>query len=379
MPEYYARAEEKLKNGCTGCGNCVSGCRAAEYMPSAPEPRRTQKDILEFLRGGEGPSEAAGLKAASCMRCYGCLDVQCPIGINSLQINELIAREMHRRGKLEWDIPLYPVHEGLARQGTTEEEYRRITTPVADGKAACLFFPGCNVYKQPDKLLNALTILDATGEAYSFAPGMLYCCGSSPRGVRGDVEWARQAAEKLFAFAEDLKIKKMIFWCPTCMSVLQDRIRPFRHIPFACVSLSGHMLEHMGRLRFPHALPRRITYHEPCKNAYMGIEPESARRVLLSIPGTELLEMKRHGKNTACCGGAAAGSNPEVAGRAALRRLREARATGADTLVTLCHNCHLLLKSALKKQREPDWHFSVENFSTYVAGAMGLARPDSLT
>jgi Fe-S oxidoreductase len=348
-----------------------------DYLPERPDPRETQRNIVAFLRGGEDLSPPALRKIHSCMRCYGCLDIPCPIKVNSLQINELAAREMHRRGELSWDGPLYPVHDDLSRKGTTAEEYRRIMTPVADRDAAYLFFPGCNVYKQPDKLLNALAVLDAVGEAYSFAPGMEYCCGSSARGINGDVERMQADAEKLFAFAGKLPVRKMIFWCPTCLSMLHDRIMRFYQPPFACISFARHVLDHIDRLRFPAAVPHRVTYHEPCKNAYMGIDPDSVRKVLRSIPGTELVEMEHHGKDTLCCGCAAVVTQPAAGDKATVRRLREAEATGADTLITLCHNCHWIFLPARKAH--PELRLTaIENFSAYLVRAMGLPRPDSL-
>lgn len=226
LTTYFEEIKDRLLADCIACGNCIKKCRVVPYLDGAIEPRKTQKDILSFL-GGAQISEAALLKQQSCMQCFGCLDVPCPVGINSMTIAELVAREIELRKEQPWDMPLYPVHEELARKGSTDEEYRRITTPVLEPDAEYLFFPGCNVYKQPDKIMNALTILDAIGNPYSFAPGLEFCCGWTSRGAQGDSGWLQTAAEKLFAFAEKLPVRQMIFWCPTCLSVLEERIKKF--------------------------------------------------------------------------------------------------------------------------------------------------------
>ncbi|MDR0826322.1 MAG: (Fe-S)-binding protein [Desulfovibrio sp.] len=377
--EYYESALERLKNDCIQCGKCVFGCKAMQALPEAPDPRRTQADILDFLRGGASLSASALLKTRACMRCYGCLDLPCPIKVSSLQINELIARELHRRGDLPWDGPTYPVHKEKVEKLCSAAERQRITRPVANPDASTLFFPGCNVYKQPDKLLNALEVLDAIGEPHSFAPGMKYCCGSSPRGMAGDVEWVQGAAGKLFAYAESLNTKTLVFWCPTCLSMLQDRIRHFYNPPFECLSFGQYVLAHLDRLKFPAAVPQRVAYHEPCKNAYMGIDPDSVRQILRAIPGTQLLEMEHHGKDTLCYGCTAVDSHPETGEKATLRRLLEAKACGADTLITMCHNCNWIFTPALKARgKAHGLTFSIENLSTYLTKAMGIARPDSL-
>jgi Fe-S oxidoreductase len=187
------------------------------------------------------------------------------------------------------------------------------------------------------------------------------------------------AAEKLFAFAESLNTKTMVFWCPTCLSMLQDRIRRFYDPPFECLSFGQYVLAHLDKLKFTATIPRRVAYHEPCKNAYMDIDPDSVRRILQAIPGTEVLEMEHHGKDTLCCGCAAVDSHPETGVKATLRRLLEAKACGADTLITLCHNCHWILMPAMKTHGEAlGLTFGIENFSTYLTKAMGAARPDSL-
>jgi Fe-S oxidoreductase len=342
------------------------------------DPQKTQEEIRDFLKGGAEPSEAALFKVRSCMRCYGCLDAQCPIGVDSMLIAELAAREIERRGKKPRALPPCPEHETLARRGTTAGEYAKITTERAHGGAEVVFFPGCNVYKQPDKLLNALTIMDAIGIPYSFIPGLTYCCGSSRRETFGDPGWTQHSAEKLFGLAERLSVKTMVFWCPTCLSMLHSRIKTFYQPPYACASFSEYLAEHAGRLRFPAAAPRIVTYHEPCKNAYMGIDTDSARRALSAVPGTELVEMKHHGKDTMCCGCNAVRTMPELGDAVTEARLREAEETGADTLIDLCHNCHWIFMPAAKKLPGPPFSLRIENFSTYITDAMGQGRRDTL-
>ncbi|MDR2820474.1 MAG: (Fe-S)-binding protein [Desulfovibrio sp.] len=377
LSEYYEAAKQKVITSCLKCGKCISECRVMPFSRIKIDPRKTQQDIIDFLSGGKELSPAGQFKLNSCMRCYGCLDVQCPIGVNSMLITELLAREIQFRKETPWDIPLYPVHEELARKGTSAEEYERISLERTDVKADYLFFPGCNVYKQPDKILNALDMLDAIGNRYSFAPGLAYCCGSSSRGSGGDADWLQNAAEKLFGLGERLKIKAMIFWCPTCLSVLQSRIRHFLQPSFACISFPRYVMEHISKLEFPAATRRTVTYHEPCKNAYMGID-SCVRQVLRAIPGTELVEMEHHGKDTLCCGCRTVNGMPELGNAVTLARLREAMSTGADTMIDLCHNCHWIFVPAVKSHPELQFPLRIENFSTYVAKAIGIERKDLL-
>jgi Fe-S oxidoreductase len=78
---------------------------------------------------------------------------------------------------------------------------------------------------------------------------------------------------------------------------------------------------------------------------------DSPRNVLRAIPGIELAEMPRIREWTYCCGagGGAKEAFPEFAVKTGLERLREARSTGAETLVTACPWCERNFKDAAKE------------------------------
>jgi Fe-S oxidoreductase len=275
-------------------------------------------------------------------------------------------------------MELYPVHEGLARAGSTAEEYQRITTPVTRDGAGTVFFPGCNIYKQPDKLLSALDIIDAIGDPYHFLPGLEYCCGGSARGTTGDAEWAQDAAEKLFGMAEKAGARRIVFWCPTCMCILGARIRKFMEPACECLTFPQFVRENIAKLDFPAAGKHTVTFHEPCKTSYMGIDLDGVRDVLRAIPGTEVVEMRHYGRDAMCCGCRAVVTSPGVGDAVTLARLDEAEATSADTLVDLCHNCHWIFMPAYDGHPEKGYFFTIDNFATYVAAAMGRPRADTL-
>jgi Fe-S oxidoreductase len=99
---------------------------------------------------------------------------------------------------------------------------------------------------------------------------------------------------------------------------------------------------------------------------------------LRAIPGTGIVEMEHHGKDTMCCGCRTVDGMPELGNAVTIARLREAVATGADTLIDLCHTCHWIFVSAARSDPELRRSLRVENFSTYVARAMGIERNDIL-
>jgi len=106
-----------------------------------------------------------------------------------------------------------------------------------------------------------------------------------------------------------------------------------------------------GRLRIGEdgAVAGKVTYHDPCYlTRYNGIE-SAPRDALAAVPGLQLEEMERHGRNTFCCG--AGGGRmwmEETRGtRINQERTRQALATGAETVAVACPFCMVMLKDGL--------------------------------
>jgi Fe-S oxidoreductase len=94
----------------------------------------------------------------------------------------------------------------------------------------------------------------------------------------------------------------------------------------------------------------KVTYHDPC---YLGKHNgiyEEPREVLKSIPGVEMLEMKRSRQKSLCCGGGGGRMWLDFEDERKLSevRIEEALATGAEVLVTACPFCLVNLEDAAK-------------------------------
>jgi Fe-S oxidoreductase len=78
--------------------------------------------------------------------------------------------------------------------------------------------------------------------------------------------------------------------------------------------------------------------HDPCLYA-RGLGIISQPRQLLSHAGYTILEPKRSGKMTYCCGGPIESISPRLSRRIAEMRFRELKETGRR-IVTLCPICY---------------------------------------
>jgi Fe-S oxidoreductase len=128
-----------------------------------------------------------------------------------------------------------------------------------------------------------------------------------------------------------------------------------------------------GKLTLKNSLPAKVTYHDPChlgrlgepwihwngveykpKGGFMYLHdpPKKYRRgingvydpprnILKSIPGLDFVEMYRIREYAWCCGagGGVIDAYPDFANWTGAERLREAKAVGAEAIVSACPWC----------------------------------------
>jgi len=112
-----------------------------------------------------------------------------------------------------------------------------------------------------------------------------------------------------------------------------------------------------------------ITFHDPCFLGRWNKDYDSPRKILKSLNGTALTEMKRSKKGALCCGGGGGNFYIDLLGGSedspARIRIREAAETGADILAVACPNCLTMLEDAVKVEGL-DNRLSVRDISEIV-------------
>jgi Fe-S oxidoreductase len=194
------------------------------------------------------------------------------------------------------------------------------------------------------------------------------CCGHDLL-WEGDVEGFRTLAEMNAALIRQAGVKRVVTSCPECAHALKIDY-PAHGIKLNVEVM--HLAELLAENEWPVTPPApspsipegritqhhrpasleeapRITYQDPCRlGRHLGVY--NAPRQVIERLGLALVEMPRHGQNALCCG-TNGWTHCAIANKAIqVDRLREARATGADLLVTACLKCQIHLKCAMQDQ-----------------------------
>lgn len=374
LTQYFEKERSKVISECTLCGQCVTKCPITKQTSlSNALPKEIQIKVLDFLENGTIDHDVY-TKAFACMECYRCVNRHCPKGLNPLLINEIIKWDYNRNNlaQIFYTDPKdrYAKQRIISSIQVSAPDYQRIYTPSIKKTAKYVFFPGCNVYLQPDKILQALDIMELIGEDYAYVPGMDFCCGNVYLEA-GDVQKGHAASQELISKLSSYSPEAVIFWCPTCQCRFDMTSSKVSDIPFKVISYPQFLTQNIDKLPFGKQINKTVTLHEACKAAYTGLDVTSIREVLKKIPGINLVEMSRHGTDTACCGSSAMDYFPGSMAIMRDMRLQEAKETGADIMIDICQTCHnIFAKEELKHG------FDITNYVTLVAEALEINRED---
>lgn len=127
-----------------------------------------------------------------------------------------------------------------------------------------------------------------------------------------------------------------------------------------------------GDLRLLAVKEERITYHDPCYLARANDEVLAPRALLNAVSTKGILEMKKCGKKTACCGGGGGQLWLDVAGleRVENRRARDVAETKASVVATACPYCKGMLEAG-KSSLETDNQWEVKDIAELVRDRLG--------
>jgi len=329
----------------------------------------------------------------------GCCDVACKVNRYDLEPVEVMRQlrfEMIDNGCFPPQDLLYIDH--LRKEDNMMLEPKADRVNWAEGlevkdltqeKAEVVFHVGCrysfdkDLWRVPQ---TAVSILKDAGVNFGILGRDENCCGGRvyDMGYRG--ECIKYAENNIDAW-KTAGVKTVVTGCSDCYHAFKRLYPEEMEFNFEVVHITEYLeqLINDGKLKFTKEVPVTVTYHDPCHLGRRG-EPhvpwkgeqkkirgqvlvweprkpryngawgvyDTPRNVLKSIPGLKLVEMERNREYAWCCGagGGVRERYPEFSAWTAEERIEEAKATGAEAIVTACGWCERNFMDAVNESNE---------------------------
>jgi len=201
-----------------------------------------------------------------------------------------------------------------------------------------------------------------------------WCCGYQQMAT-GQTKVAETIARNNLNSMKNMGVRRLVLTCPSCYLMFK-KVYPeilgddWNIEVIHGVELLAELISE-GKLNLEVPMKQVVTWHDPCDLGRKSGIYDSPRQIINSIPGLELREMPRNRENAACCGGGGGlrFSNPELSLDISLDRLREAEATGADELITMCPLCEWNFNDTIKKSSS---RLKVTDLTIIVAKSAGI-------
>ena len=342
---------------CVECGKCSASCprmlAGKEYSPRLLAHKLTAE-----------PDDEAFVENSiwECLTC-GLCEERCPSGVEYsrfiLEMRTLFAKTKGLKGYRAHDGAL---HSWMRMMTSPDLEQNRLDWVDEDLRTAAggpvAFFTGCAPYFdvffsgiQVDTLSiarNSIRLLNFL----DIEPVLLAeerCCGHDLLWT-GDRENFETLARLNYDEFKKAGIEEVVVSCPECYHVLGQIMPEFIPGFDLKVTLLVELLYreiNKGGLSFK-PYKRRVTFQDPCRLGRIAGRHTEPRALLNMIPELVLKEMENAGPSAMCCGNNGFINCDAYSKRIQVARLKEARATKADLLVTACPKCMIHLTCAMR-------------------------------
>ncbi|MEE9151724.1 MAG: (Fe-S)-binding protein, partial [Thermoplasmata archaeon] len=371
---------------CLECGKCTAICPISRIFDDY-SPRFTVEMALEGL----GQDLELDKTIWTCLTCNRCSErcpstVKYPEFIRSVRAKARLAGNV---GQCSFAGTLQLLMELMANPRLSQNRTDWIPKDAKiSQKGEVLYFLGCLPYldviysnigaNSLDIAKGALRIMNKAGIS-PVIKNDERCCGHDLLWT-GDVEGFEKLAKLNIQYINGTNAKTVVTTCPECFRTLKkDYPEYVGKQDFEVVHISQFIedLLEKGSLKLDDQKqdPLKITYHDSCRlGRHMGVY-ESPRNVLSKSPDIELIEMERNRESGICCGVSAWTNCKNHSKQMQIERMMEAKATGADVLMTSCPKCKIHLKCSVHNEipvERGKVDIEVLDFTEIVATALGL-------
>ena len=348
---------------CTECGRCQDVCPAFNTGKEL-SPKLLIMAVRDQLLSGATtpivPNAVSDNVVWDCVTCGACQQ-ECPVGIE--HIDHIIdLRRNLVMVESRFPAEAAPMLRDIDRASNPWGKPQADRAHWAEGLGVHILQPG---EEPPDVLfwvgcapayderarkaaISTAKLMKAARVDFAILGPRESCTGDPARRM-GDEYTFQQQAKHNVGTLNEARVKKIVTTCPHCLNTLSNEYPDFGG-SYEVVHHTTFLAELMreGRIKTL-AADRAITYHDSCYLARHN-DVIAEPRELVAAAGRPV-EMDRSGKRTFCCGaGGARMWMEESRGRPINQeRVKEAAATGAQTLAVACPFCTVMLDDGVRE------------------------------
>jgi len=372
---------EKLKQNraflCLECGKCTAVCPISAYNNSY-SPRRLLAEGL-FYGGKDLISDNL---LWSCLTCQLCSQ-RCPVDVKYSDYMRDMRAEAAKQGKsgnASHGGALHYIMEMAAspklKQNRTGWIDKNLKTKK---KGDVLYFVGCLPYYQDffskDFEFEPISIAKDTVKILNYLgiePVVMdneRCCGHDLYWL-GKLDMFDQLGKLNLEAIEETGAKTVVTACPECAVTLKQLYKErLGGGGFEVKHIAEMVSENIDKLKFKN-LDLEISYQDPCRlGRYMNVY-DAPRQSMTAIPGVKIKEMAHNRKSAICCGTTNWTNCDVVSKQIQQSRLKEAKAAGAETLVTACPKCQIHFRCAGCGEQTEKIDLKLTDFVNIIASAL---------
>jgi len=375
-------------DACTRCGRCQDRCPA--HLSQKPlSPKKLIQDLKgEWLRAAQGIKNEEGLLENviqeetlwSCTACLSC-QVNCPVSIptfdKTIEMRRYLTMTLSRVSpelkllykNLQNRSDPYGMGKSQRLEWTAGLDVKKATEEQVD----VLYWVGCvaSLDDRNRKVAKSVsTILQKAGVSFGVLGPDEKCCGDPLRRTGNEYQY-QELAQGNVEFLKELGVKKIVTACPHCYNTLKNDypqlggdFEVYHHTQFISE------LARDGKISLNPTLDGVTTYHDPCYLGRVNRVFDPPREIVDKVKNGRFVELPRNRDEGFCCGGGGGRIwMEEHHGRICHLRMDEAIGVEANTVITACPYCLIMMEDAIK-DKEKSASMKALDISEVVAGGI---------
>ncbi len=374
-------------DACTRCGRCQDRCPAnLTQKPLSP------KKLIQDLKG-EWLAAAAGVKNEdgildkvipeetfwSCTACLSC-QVNCPVSIptfdKTLEIRRYLTMTLSKVSpelkllykNLQTRFDPYGMGKGKRLEWTEGLDIKKATETEVD----VLYWVGCvaSLDDRNRKVAKSFsTIMQKAGVSFGVLGPEEKCCGDPLRRTGNEYQY-QEIAQGNIDLLKEMGVKTIVTACPHCYNTLKNDYaqlgadyQVYHHTEFI------NKLVQEGKIKINPVLEGVTTYHDPCYLGRVNRIFDAPREILGAVKKDSFVEMPRNRDEGFCCGGGGGKIwMEEHHGRICHVRMDDAISVEANTVITACPYCLIMMEDAIKDKEKSETMKALDISEAIVKG-----------